>query len=281
LPQPSRHYDRLTGRSAIVTGAGTQGVGVGTGRAIAMMLAGEGAHVCLVDRDADAVEETRRHILDAGGSAFALLGDVTANADCRRFVEETVARTGRLDILVNNVGLSTPVMLDAPDEAGWDRVFDVNLKSAMLMCRHALPVMTSGGGGAIVNISSIAGIRAHGSVAYGPSKAAMIALAREIAVLHGRDGIRANTVAPGHMMTPHAAHVLQPDMRELRRAIGPLGIEGDAWDIAHAVAFLVSDDARFVTGAVLPVDGGVTEIGPIPAHFLAQALADGGADTDG
>lgn len=272
MPQPNHHYARLTGRAAIVTGAGTQGSGMGTGRAIAMKLAGEGAHVALVDRDRDAVEETRRHIFDMGGSAFVLVGDVTVNADCRHFVDEAIARTGRIDILVNNVGQSTPVALDAPDEDGWDRVLDVNLKSAMLMCRHVVPAMTNAGGGAIVNIASIAGIRAHGSVAYGPSKAAMIALAREIAVMHGRAGIRANTVAPGHIMTPHAAQVLPSDMRALRRAIGPLGIEGDAWDIAHAVAFLVSDDARFITGAVLPVDGGVTEIGPIPAHFLAQAL---------
>lgn len=273
MPQPTEFYPRLRGRSAIVTGAGTQGEGVGTGRAIAMLLAGEGAHVALVDRDMDSVEETRRRIVEAGGQAFTLTGDVTVNADCRDFVEQTVARTGRLDILINNVGISQPVALDEADESGWTQVIDANLKSAMLMIRHAVPAMKAGGGGSIVNISSIAGIRAHGSVAYGPSKAAMAALAREIAVLHGRDGIRANTVAPGHIMTPHAMHVLPGDMRALRRAIGPLGVEGDAWDIARAVAFLASDDARFITGVLLPVDGGVTEIGPIPAHFLAEAEA--------
>ena len=271
MPEPTRYYPRLEGRSAIVTGAGTEGGGVGTGRAIAMVLAGEGATVCLVDRDAASADMTRQQIAAAGGSAFVVTGDVTINADCRRFVEETVARTGRLDILVNNVGISAPVALDEADESGWTRVLDINLMSAMLMCRHSVPAMKAAGGGAIVNISSIAGIRAHGSIAYGPSKAAMAALAREIAVLHGRDGIRANTVAPGHIMTPHAMHVLPPDMRTLRRAIGPLGIEGDAWDIARAVAFLASEDARFITGTLLPVDGGVTEIGPIPAHHLAIA----------
>ena len=271
MPAPQHYHARLKGLSAIVTGAGTEGGGIGTGRAIAMVLAGEGASVCLADRDTDSAEATRERILAEGGSAFVVTGDVTVNADCRRFVEETVARAGRLDILVNNVGISSPVTLDAPDERGWTDVLDVNLKSAMLMCRHAVPAMKATGGGSIVNISSVAGIRAHGSIAYGPSKAAMTMLAREIAVLHGRDGIRANTVAPGHIMTPHAMHVLPPGVRTLRRVIAPLGIEGDAWDVARAVAFLASEDARFITGVLLPVDGGVTEVGPMAAHHYATA----------
>ena len=271
MPQPTEFYARLKGHSAIVTGAGTQGDGIGTGRAIAMLLAAEGAQVALIDRDTDSAEETRRRIIAAGGKAFTLEGDVTVDADCRHFVDQTVARTGRLDILVNNVGISDPVALDAADESAWTRVMDVNLKSAMLMIRHAVPAMKAAGGGSIVNISSIAGMRAHGSIAYGPSKAAMAQLSAEIAVMHGRDGIRANTIAPGHIMTPHAMHVLPQGLRTLRRAIAPLGIEGDAWDIARAVAFLASDDARFITGVLLPVDGGVTQIGPIPAHFLAEA----------
>lgn len=271
MPEPQNYHGRLAGRSAIVTGAGTEGDGVGTGRAIAVVLAGEGATVCLVDREADRADETRQRIVEAGGNAFVAAGDVTSNADCRRFVAETVARTGRLDILVNNVGISQPVRLDDEDEVAWTRVIDVNLKSAMLMIRHSVPAMRKGGSGSIVNISSVAGIRAHGSIAYGPSKAAMAALARDIAVMHGRDGIRANTVAPGHIMTPHAMHVLPPDVRTMRRTVGPLGIEGDAWDVAQAVRFLASDEARFITGVLLPVDGGVTEIGPLPAHALIMA----------
>lgn len=282
MPEPTEFYARLRGRSAMVTGAGTQGDGVGTGRAIAMLLAAEGAHVALIDRDRDSVEETRRRIVAAGGKAFTLAGDVAVNADCRHFVEQTVAETGRLDILVNNVGISDPVALDAPDESAWTRVIDVNLKSAMLMTRHAVPAMKIAGGGSIINISSIAGMRAHGSIAYGPSKAAMAQLSAEIAVMHGRDGIRANTVAPGHIMTPHAMHVLPQGLRALRRAIAPLGIEGDAWDVARAVAFLASEDARFITGILLPVDGGVTQIGPISAHFLAEAeLATANHETEG
>ncbi|ATI80655.1 SDR family NAD(P)-dependent oxidoreductase [Sphingobium yanoikuyae] len=268
MPEPRHYLGKMRGQTAIVTGAGTQGDGVGTGQAIAVVLAGEGAAVGLVDREADRAEATRGRIVNAGGKAFVMVGDVTDNSDCQRFVEEAVAQTGRLDILVNNVGISTPVALDDVDEHAWNRVIDVNLKSAMLMIRHAVPAMKATGGGSIVNISSIAGVRAHGSIAYGPSKAALAALAREIAVLHGRDGIRANTVAPGHIMTPHAMHVLPSDARTLRQEIGPLGMEGDAWDIAQAVAFLASDEARFITGVLLPVDGGVTEIGPIAAHML-------------
>jgi NAD(P)-dependent dehydrogenase (short-subunit alcohol dehydrogenase family) len=207
-----------------------------------------------------------------GGEAFVASGDVTARDDCARFVEETVRRYGRLDILVNNVGVATPVPLDAPDEEAWSRVMNVNVTSAMLMCRYAIPAMVNSGGGSIINISSIAGIRAHGSLAYGPSKAAMAALAREIAVNYGRQGIRANTVAPGHVMTPLAAS-MQGEMRAQRRNVGPLGIEGDAWDVALAVRYLASDEARFVTGVHLPVDGGVTEIGPLRAHTLIESGA--------
>ena len=271
MPEPTKYHGRLAGRAAIVTGAGTDGDGVGTGRAIALVLAGEGARVCLVDREADRAEATRARVGAAGGESFVVTGDVTSNSDCERSVAATVARYGRLDILVNNVGVSNPLRLDTIDESDWTRVFDINLKSAMLMSKHAVPAMARGGGGSITNIASIAGIRAHGAIAYGPSKAAMAALAREIAVMHGREGIRANTVAPGHILTPHAMHVLPPEARMSRRKVGPLGIEGDAWDVALAVLFLASDDARFITGVLLPVDGGVTEIGPLAAHALLSA----------
>jgi NAD(P)-dependent dehydrogenase (short-subunit alcohol dehydrogenase family) len=272
MPQPTKFNATLAGKTAIVTGAGTEGEGVGIGRATAIVLAGEGARVCLVDRHAAAAEATRKKIESLGGEAFIAAGDVTAREDCSRFVAETVRRYGRLDILVNNVGVATPVPLDAPDEDAWSRVLNVNLTSAMLMSRYAIPAMVNNGGGSIINISSIAGIRAHGSIAYGPSKAAMAALAREITVTYGRQGIRANTVAPGHVMTPLAVS-MQAEMRAKRRNVGPLGIEGDAWDVALAVRYLASDEARFVTGVHLPVDGGVTEIGPLRAHALLEAGA--------
>ena len=270
MPQPKTYNSTLAGKVAIVTGAGTEGEGIGIGRATAVVLAGEGARVCLVDREAGRAEITRTQIKTLGGEAYVTVGDVTAREDCARFVEETVGRYGRLDVLVNNVGVATPVPLDSPNEEAWSRVLDVNLTSVMLMCRYAVPAMIKNGGGSIINISSIAGIRAHGGIAYGPSKAAMAALAREITVLYGRQGIRANTVAPGHVLTPLAMSMLPAEMRAKRRDVGPLAIEGDAWDVALAVRFLASDEARFITGVHLPVDGGVTEIGPLAAHALIE-----------
>lgn len=271
MPKPNQYGGTLTGKVAIVTGAGADGDGIGIGRAIAAVLAGEGARVCLVDLETDRAEATREYIEAEGGEAFVAAGDVTAREDCAGFVRETIRRYGRVDILVNNVGVATPVDLQADDEAAWWRVMNINLGSAMLMSRYAVPAMIEAGGGSIINVSSIAGIRAHGSLAYGPSKAAMTALARELGVMYGRQGIRANTVAPGHVLTPLAMSLLPEEMRAKRRDVAPLGVEGDAWDVAWAVRYLASDEARFITGVLLPVDGGVTEIGPLPAHALIES----------
>ncbi|MBV1688969.1 SDR family oxidoreductase [Novosphingobium sp. G106] len=271
MPRPQKHWDRLTGKVAIVTGAGARG-GIGNGKAMALLFAAEGARVCAVDRDAELAQETVDEIVAAGGEAFPVIADVVVESECKRIVDETAARYDGIDILVNNVGISSgggPI--SGLDMAVWSNVIDVNLKSAVMLCRDVLPHMIARGGGAIVNIGSVAGIRAHGgSLAYGPSKAALVQLAREIAVMHGRDGIRVNTVAPGHIFTPHAMNVLGEEARAARRAAAPLGIEGDAWDVAHAALFLVSDEARFLTGLLLPVDGGVTEIGPLSSHALIE-----------
>jgi NAD(P)-dependent dehydrogenase (short-subunit alcohol dehydrogenase family) len=268
MPQPDRFYGRLFGKTAIVTGAGTEGDGIGIGRAIAIVLAGEGARVCLVDRNPDHAEATRQRILTAGGDAFVFAGDVTVSADCARSVAETVAHFGGLDVLVNNVGVADRSTIAEIDEAQWSRVMDINLKSALLMSKAVIPVMAKGGGGSIINISSIAGLRAHGPAAYGPSKAAMGALAREIALIHGRDGIRANIIAPGYIPTPIAGNDMPAEIRDRRRRAGPLGIEGDAWDVALAALFFASDESRFVTGALLPVDGGANEVGTLCAYGL-------------
>ncbi|MDR2188134.1 MAG: SDR family oxidoreductase [Azonexus sp.] len=273
MPEPKTHNATLTGKVAIITGAGTQGEGTGIGRAVAIVLATEGARVCLVDRHAASAEVTLTQIEQRGGSAFVAIGDVTQREDCARFVAETEQRYGRLDILVNNVGVATPVLLDARDEDAWARVFDLNVGSAMLMCRYAVPVMIKNGGGSIINISSIAGIRAQGSLAYGPSKAAMAALAREITVLYGRQGIRANAIAPGHVLTPLAMSLLPETMRVKRKNVGPLGIEGDVWDIALAARFLASNESRFIAGIELVVDGGVTAIGAMTGNALIEAGA--------
>ncbi|MGE0383202.1 MAG: SDR family NAD(P)-dependent oxidoreductase [Gammaproteobacteria bacterium] len=272
MPKPTRFWNRLAGRVAIVTGAGSQGSGFGTGKAIACTFAREGAKICLVDREPGRAEETRALIVADGGDAFVHAADVTEGQACAGVVAATVARYGRLDILVNNVGISgAPQRVDALDEAAWQRTMDVNLKSAVLMSKHSVPHMAAAGGGAIVNISSVASLISSGSIAYAGSKAALNSLTQELAISLGRDGIRVNTVAPGHIFTPMVVDlfergVLDAASREARRKVTPLGIEGDAWDVAAAALFLASDEARFVTGVLLPVDGGVTKIAPLTAH---------------
>src|SRR5438128_5457255 len=222
----SRMPDRLAEKVAIVTGGGSAGDGISIGRAIAVLFAREGAVVWVVDRDADRAEHTRAAIEAEGGQAFAATGDVTDSADCERLVADAVERHGRLDVLVNNVGIVAPsVPFHEVDEAVWDRVIESNLKSAMLMSKHAIPRLADGGGGAIVNISSIGALRSSGGFAYGPSKAAMLALTRDLAISYGRQGIRANAIAPGHVYTPIVAVSLSPEKREQRRTVAPLGIE--------------------------------------------------------
>ncbi|WP_244144835.1 SDR family NAD(P)-dependent oxidoreductase [Paraburkholderia tuberum] len=271
MPVPKIFHQRLSGKIAIVTGAGSLGRGFGTGKAIACLFAAEGASVCLVDQQYERAAETLALITEAGGRAFVSTGDITDGAVCARIVEETVQRYGGLDILINNVGISgAPGRLQDVDEASWDRVIDVNLKSAFLMSRSAVPKIVARGGGAIVNIGSIAGIRSHGSAAYGSSKAGMVGFTRELAVMYGRDQVRANAIAPGHILTPMVESMLDDKARERRRKIAPLPLEGDAWDVAAAALFLASDESRFITGTCLPVDGGVTQIAALAAYDLVQ-----------
>jgi NAD(P)-dependent dehydrogenase (short-subunit alcohol dehydrogenase family) len=271
MPEPARYAGRLAGKVAIVTGAGAEGEAIGIGRAIAVVLAGEGARVCCVDLDPARAEATAARIRSQGGDAFAAAADVSRDADCERVVAEAAGRHGRLDVLVNNVGISPASKLEPFDEAVWTRVLDVNLKSVVLMCRHAVPRMAGGGGGSIVNISSIAGMRASGALAYGAAKAGMAQVSRDIALAYGRAGIRVNTIAPGHLLTAHIAPRLTAELRARRRKVAPLGIEGDAWDVAAAASFLASDEARFISGVELPVDGGLTAIAPLAGADLICA----------
>jgi NAD(P)-dependent dehydrogenase (short-subunit alcohol dehydrogenase family) len=271
MPEPTAFHDRVSGKVAIVTGAGAAAEEIGIGRAIALILAREGARVVCADLDEDRAEATAARICAEGGEAVALAANVTSEADCAHVVEAAVGAFGRLDILVNNVGISTPTRLETITLDLWNEILATNLTSVMLMSKSAVPVMERGGGGSIVNISSLAGMRAMGALAYGPSKAAMAQLSREIGVLHGRQGIRVNTVAPGHVMTPHAMSKLPASLRDARRKVGPLGIEGDAWDVAQAVLFVASDEARFINGVHLAVDGGVEGIGPMTGHaFISE-----------
>jgi NAD(P)-dependent dehydrogenase (short-subunit alcohol dehydrogenase family) len=268
VPVPTRHYDRLAGKVALVTGAGSQGQGVGTGKAIACVFAREGARVCLVDREPARADETLQMIQSAGGDAFVYATDVTTEDGCEGAVRAVVSRYGQLDVLVNNVGLGAGGgKLDQLSPQLFDTVLQVNLRSAYLMSRGALPHLVARRGN-VINIVSTAGLRAHGAAAYGPSKAALLQFTREIAVTYGRDGVRANSIAPGHLFTPLVEQHIDAAARERRRRIAPLGIEGDAWDVALAALFLASDEARFISGACLPVDGGVTQVAALTAHEL-------------
>ena len=249
---------RLDGKVAIVTGAGSRGPGVGNGKAASVLFAREGAKVLLVDIDAGHAQETLEMITAEGGEASVFRADVTKKEDCQAMADAAVERYGRLDILDNNVGVLLRDKLTDIDPDDWDRVMALNLKSMMLASQAAVPRMIDSGGGSIINISSVAGMRAWSDAAYTTSKAGIFGLTRTLASEFGRDGIRANAIAPGAVYTPMVAGELSDEAREIRRESTPLGVEGNAWDVAWAAVYLASDEARWVTGVVLPVDGGIT-----------------------
>ena len=257
---------RLTGKVAIVTGAGSSGPGVGTGRATSVLFAREGAKVLLVDRDARLAEETLATIREEGGEASVFEADVTRSDNCRAMVEAAVERYGAVHVLFNNVGiLGRGSVLDVTEEE-WDRVLDSNLKSMVLTSKFAIPEMIQGGGGSIINMTSIAGIRAGSggpSISYAASKGGIIALTTSMAVNHGRDNVRVNAIAPGHLYTPMVAGTMSEETRDLRKRAAPLGTEGTAWDIAWAALFLAGDESRWITGVTLPVDAGLLATTPL------------------
>jgi NAD(P)-dependent dehydrogenase (short-subunit alcohol dehydrogenase family) len=257
---------RLEGKVAIVTGAGSSAAGVGIGDATARLLAQEGAAVGLVDRDADRASRACAAVREAGGRAEAVVVDVTAVDECRRAVGRVRDAFGGVDVLVNNVGTTAATSFDELTEEEWDRVMSVNAKSVALMTAAAAPLLEGApGSGAVVNIASTGGLIASGGGVYGASKAAVLMLTRDLAVAYGRRGIRVNAIAPGHLHTPFVGE-LSPALRRDRAAVAPLGIEGDAWDVARAVLFLASDEARMITGVCLPVDAGVSIVSPLRAH---------------
>jgi len=274
---------RVEAKVAIVTGAGsTPGPGVGTGKAISVVLAREGAHVLLVDIHPERAEETRRMIENEGGKAAVFRADVTKSDDCAAMVRAAVDSFGTLDILVNNLGLASFGTVVDLSEEDWDRAFDINLRTVFLASKHAIPVMAEKGSGAIVNLSSISAMRAGGTIAYSAAKAGVQAMTFDMAYAHGRQGIRVNAILPGHITTPIALTVIAPGphaayVEQLRIQAGLLGTPGDAWDIAWAAAFLASDEARWITGVTLPVDSGVLKIGPLTmlTHLRAVPLPQG------
>lgn len=252
----------------MISGAGCVGPGWGNGRASAVLFAREGAKVFAVDRDAESMAETVARVGNDGEIATHVC-DVTDDAQVRAMIEACRTAFGRIDILVNNVGGSAPGGVAEMAEETFDRQLDYNLKSVFLTCRHVIPVMIEqGGGGAIVNTASTSGISYSGSpqIGYASSKAAVIQFSRVTAVQYAKHGIRVNTVIPGQMHTPMVEARLAKQrtggdveaLLKARIARIPLGFAGDGRDTAAAVLFLASDEARFITGTEIVVDGGMT-----------------------
>jgi NAD(P)-dependent dehydrogenase (short-subunit alcohol dehydrogenase family) len=259
---------RLQDKVAIVVGAGqTPGETIGNGRATAVLFAREGAKVVLVDRRLDSAEETRAMIEQEGGEAVPFEADITQAEDCRRFSEACLDRYGRIDVLHNNVGIGegSAGFANLTEEA-WERTMNVNLKTMFLTCKQVLPQMVCQGSGAIINISSAAAVASVSYIAYKTSKAGVNALTHGLALEVAEQGVRVNGIMPGMVNTPMAIKgqsaafgVSEEELIRRRDEMVPLkGGMGDAWDIAYAALFLASDEAKFITGVILPVDGGRT-----------------------
>lgn len=259
---------RLAGKVAFVTGAGSVGPGWGNGRAIAVRFAQEGARVFAVDRDTDRMQETVRLVQEAGGEIATAQCDVTQSASIADVVAACIARFGRIDVLVNNVGGSAAGGPVEMAEETWDAQIDHNLKSVFLACKHVLPLMEKQAAGAIVNIASTSGLRWTGSaqVAYASTKAGVMQFSRVVAVQYAKAGIRVNTVVPGQLYTPMVDVRLAKQrtggdvtaLLQQRQSRIPLPFMGDGRDTANAALFLASDEARFITGTEIVVDGGMS-----------------------
>ena len=258
---------RLDGKAAVVVGAGqSPGETMGNGRAVAILFAREGGRVLVVDRDRDSAEETRAMIEGEGGDAIAHQADITREDECARLAQAGVEAFGRVDVLHNNVGIGAgDRSATSLDEAAWQRIIDTNLTGMWLTCKHLLPVMREQEGGSIVNISSIAAVAgATNLFAYKVSKAGVNAMTHALALGNARYGIRVNAIMPGLIDTPMAVDaaaaargVTREEVAEARHAQVPLGRRmGTAFDVAYAALYLASDEAAFVTGAIIPVDGG-------------------------
>jgi len=259
--------DRLRGKVAFVTGAAAQGEGVGNGAAVAMLFAREGARVVLVNRGLERAKALEETIRVEGGEATAFAADVTQPEATQAMAAFAVERYGQLDILHNNVGVGAGGNTVTVSLDDWNRLVQSNLTSAMLCCRACIPRMQAAGGGSIINVSSTAGMiglsGTPGAVAYAATKAGLQGLTLSVAADHAAEGIRANCLIVGTVYTPLVAF-LGEEARERRRRAVPLQTEGTGWDVAHAAVYLASDEARWVTGAMLPIDGGFQNIRPWP-----------------
>jgi NAD(P)-dependent dehydrogenase (short-subunit alcohol dehydrogenase family) len=264
IPPSGQDRLRLAGKVAIVTGAGTRSENIaGVGVASAVLFAAHGAKVLIADLDEAAARRTEAAIREAGGEASIHVADVADETNCRQLVDVAVERYGGLDVVMNSVGISGPGMVTEITEDLLNRTLDVDLKSMMFVCKYAVPAMTARGGGSIINVASVDGMRAGMSrnVPYAAAKGGMIAATRAMAVHHGRDNIRVNCIAPG-MIHTSMTEFIDDRKRELRRRLAPLGTEGKAEDVALAALFLASDESRWVTGVLLPVDAGLMAAGP-------------------
>lgn len=255
----------LAGKVAIISGGGAAGDGIGNGRAAAILLARAGTRVVVADLDPKLAEHTVAMIKAEGGTAVSHAGDMTNEAECKRLVDAAVDHWGRLDFLDNNIGIGSrgSVVEERPEE--FRRVMQVNVETMFLLSKHAIPAMIkTAKGGSIVNISSISALRPRGLTTYTASKAAVIGLTQAMAVDHGKDHIRVNCICPGPMYTPmvNRGNGMSEAARAARTRASVLKIEGTGWDIGNAVRFLLSNHARYITGHVLVVDGGVTLQGP-------------------
>ena len=264
----------LKDKVAIVTGAGSRpGEGVGNGRAAAILLARAGAHVVLADTEKGWAEDTRRMIeAERGAESLVVVGDVTRPEDCARIVQAGVERWGRLDALVNNVGIGgAKGTAEETDLEEWNRGLLVNVTSMMLMAKYAVPAMRKAGGGAIVNIASVAGLRGgHPHLLYPTSKGAVVNMTRAMAVHHAADRIRVNCVCPGMVYTPMVQQGgMSAERREARKNRSILRVEGSGWDVGAAVAFLCSGHSRWMTGAIVPVDAGATAVATLQNAYGA------------
>jgi NAD(P)-dependent dehydrogenase (short-subunit alcohol dehydrogenase family) len=271
---------RLAGKRAIVTGAGSrpearhQHLGIGAAAALAMAL--EGADVTIVDLDETALAKTARWAAEIGLDLAQVHADVSKEADCRRIVATASGSRGALDILVNNAAIrGRERSVTEVDSDVWMNLINVNVTSMALMCKYAIPVMCAQGGGSIINLSSIAAIRGMGAPSYAASKGAVVSLTTQIAASHGREGIRANAVLPGHVDTPMAAEIATA-IRDRRHQVSMLGTAGNAWDVANAVVFLGSDAARWITAVTLPIDAGASMIGGLAMLNLLDVDDRGG-----
>jgi NAD(P)-dependent dehydrogenase (short-subunit alcohol dehydrogenase family) len=254
---------RLSGKVAVVTGAAPRGEGVGNGMATAILFAREGARVVLVNRSVERAEKLARQIKDEGGEASVFAGDIAKAEAAAAMAEFAVQKYGRLDILHNNVGIGAAGTPESVALADWHKVLEANLTTTMLCTKYCIPKMKQGGGGSIIMVSSIAGavglMGSPGAVAYSTAKAGLHGFTQSVAADYATENIRANCIVVGSVHTPMVAH-LGAEARERRRNMVPMKTEGTAWDIAYGAVYLASDESRWVTGVLLPIDGGLVAL---------------------